>query len=329
MEQKLMTVTQVSRELGVSARMLRYYEKEGLIAPCRREGYAYRLYGPEAVGRLRQILLLRRLRLSLGEIKGILEDPTALEAIRVFEEKRKELHAEREALEAIGDLLGELVEALKSRCWLPAGPALLEDKGLTEKTAAFAPPNLLTQEERVKKMEKLKRTQEAAGLTDVRIVHLPAAAVAAARYVGPEPENHAGRMIAGFARENRLWDTGSTMRLYGFNSPSPPPEGGGYGYEFWLTIPEDMEVPPPLVKKRFPGGTYAAHCIQMGDFHEWARLSRWVEESPLYEAAGSGTPEDMFGGLEEHLNYYDLIRGMPEGEPEVSQVDLLLPVKPR
>lgn len=35
---KEMTVSQVSRSLGISTRMLRYYEKVGLISSFRREG---------------------------------------------------------------------------------------------------------------------------------------------------------------------------------------------------------------------------------------------------------------------------------------------------
>lgn len=329
MEQERMTVTQVSRLLGLSTRMLRYYEEQGLVESMRREGYAYRIYDREAVSRLRQVILLRKLRLPLRQIRQVVDDPTAQEAIRVFQEKLAEMDGELDALSAIRDTLAGLLDVLKSRYWMPAGRALLEDAQLAEMAQAFAPPNLQIQKERAKKMEDLDRAEETAKLQDVRIVHLPASAVAAAHYIGPDPEGRAGRMIADFARQSRIWETGSSVRLYGFNSPNPPPGGGEYGYAFWLTIPEDMEVPAPLEKKYFPGGAYAAHCIRMGDFHQWAWLARWVEESPEYEANGSGSPEDMFGGLEEHLNYYDHIRSTPEGEPEIPQLDLLIPVKPR
>lgn len=328
MDQPLVTITQVSRELGLSTRMLRYYESLGLVKSIRQPGYAYRLYDGEAVHRLRQILLLRRLRIPLRQIKRILEDASAIEAIQVFQEKIRELDGELDALGAIRDILRQLLSALQPRYWLPAGPVLLEDERLLEAVGSLRSENTRIREEQMKTMESLNRAEEnAAKLKDVRIVHLPAATVAAAHCMGPDPEDRAGAMIARFARENRLWETESTMRLYGFNHPSPPPEGGEYGYEFWLTIPEDMEVSAPLEKKRFPGGTYAAHCIQMGNFQEWAWLAQWVEESGEYTADGSGTPEDMFGGLEEHLNYYEHIQAAPEGEPEIPQLDLLLPVK--
>ena len=80
-----MTVTEVSRAYGVSARMLRHYEKLGLISSGRKEDYSYRVYRPEDIQRLRQILVLRKLRLSLKEIGSILNDPGPAAAISVFE----------------------------------------------------------------------------------------------------------------------------------------------------------------------------------------------------------------------------------------------------
>ena len=330
MEQELLTVTEVSRSLGLSTRILRHYEGLGLVESRRRDGYAYRVYDQEAVRRLRQIVILRKLRLPLKQIKRILDDSSAQTAIQVFQEKIAELDQEAGAYTVMRDILQELLQALKSRYWLPAGPVLLDDAQLLGLVESLPSPNLQLKEESAQKMEDLNRAEETAGkLKNVRIVHLPASTVAAAHYVGPDPEDHAGAMIAGFTREKKLWETGSSMRLYGFNHPNPPPEGGEYGYEFWVTIPDDMDVPAPLEKKHFPGGTYAAHCIQMGNFHEWQWLFGWAYESEEYEINGSGSPEDMYGCLEEHLNYFDHILATPEGEPACTQLDLLLPVKPR
>lgn len=38
--ENMLTVTDVSRSLGLSTRMLRYYEEQGLIESGRAEGYA-------------------------------------------------------------------------------------------------------------------------------------------------------------------------------------------------------------------------------------------------------------------------------------------------
>lgn len=177
--------------------------------------------------------------------------------------------------------------------------------------------------------EELKAAEQKKAMSDVRIVHLPAATVAAAHFIGDDPEDQAGKMISDFVRENRVWEKHPGLRLYGFNHPNPKDETGFHGYEFWVTIPEDMEVQPPLQKKHFPGGTYCAHMIQMGNFHEWAWLNEWLINSDEYDYCGSGDPENMYGSLEEHLNYHDHIRQTSSGEPETTQLDLLIPVKKR
>lgn len=321
---ELLTVTDVSRELGLSTRMLRYYEEQGLIGSSRVEGYAYRMYDDEAVRRLRQVIVLRRLRIPLREVKLILDDPSAQWAIFVFQQKLSEFDAELANIGAVRAVTEELLNTLKSRYWLPAADVLL-DEDISAALPSLANSYEL-EKERARKMENLNKAEENMKLTDVRIVHLPAATVAAARYFGPDPEDHAGRMIADFTREKKLWERGD-VRLYGFNSPNPPPEGGEYGYEFWVTIPDDMDVPEPLTKKHFKGGTYAAHAIKMGDFHEWQWLFKWAYESEEYEINGSESPADMYGCLEEHLNYHDHIQEAAEGEPEIPQLDLLIPVR--
>ncbi len=328
---ELMTVTEVSKEYGVSARMLRHYEKLGLLCSMRKEEYAYRVYSERDVARLRQILVLRKLRIPLKEIREILEDPGASAAIAVLERNLASLDQEAKALAAVRDILSQFLDALRVRMLLPAGEVLLSDNRLLELADSLSPSATQLQKERkqIEKEELTMAEQTRNAMNDVRIVHLPAATVAAAHVIDDDPEDKAGVMIADFARENRLWEKLPGLRLYGFNHPNPKDETGVHGYEFWVTIPEDLEVPPPLQKKYFPGGTYAAHMIQMGNFHEWAWLDQWVKTNGEYDYCGNGDPEVMYGSLEEHLNYHDHIQATPRGEPETTQLDLLIPVKKR
>ena len=321
----MLTVSEVSQTYGVSARMLRHYEKLGLMGSDRVEGYAYRVYRPEDIRRLRAILVLRKLRLSLKEIGAILNDPGPAEAVRVFEKNLKELDDELRALSAVRGAIQEFLNALRQRCALPAGEVILGDVRLLALADALSPSSTLIREERKSIMEDLKYAGR--DMKDIRIVRLPESFVAAAHAVGDAPEDRAGRMIAAFARSVRLWEKHPGLRLYGFNHPSPTDDTGRHGYEFWITIPEGMEVPPPLEKKHFAGGTYAAHMIRMGDFEEWGPFYEAVENSEEYAYCGSGDPEDMYGNLEEHLNYHDHIMETIEGEPQTQQLDLLIPVR--
>ena len=83
-----LTISQVSRMYGVTPRMLRHYEKLGLIRAKRREDYAYWVYDEEAVQRLQQIIILRKLRLSLKEIALLLGDPGQKESLWVLQDRK-------------------------------------------------------------------------------------------------------------------------------------------------------------------------------------------------------------------------------------------------
>lgn len=60
-----------ARRLGVSIKALRLYEQAGLVAPARTAA-GWRVYGPEDTARLADIVALRRVGLSVAEIKLLL-----------------------------------------------------------------------------------------------------------------------------------------------------------------------------------------------------------------------------------------------------------------
>jgi len=70
-----MKVGQLANHSGLTVRTLHHYDQIGLLTPSERTAAGYRLYGRDDVARLTQILLLRRLNLSLAEIGEILARP--------------------------------------------------------------------------------------------------------------------------------------------------------------------------------------------------------------------------------------------------------------
>jgi DNA-binding transcriptional MerR regulator len=69
------TVGEVAELSGVSVRTLHHYHEIGLLAPTVRSPAGYRLYSPEDLRRLRQILLYRELDFRLEEIADMLASP--------------------------------------------------------------------------------------------------------------------------------------------------------------------------------------------------------------------------------------------------------------
>jgi DNA-binding transcriptional MerR regulator len=87
---------EMSRKLGVTAKALRVYEREGLVTPVRGES-GWRVYGPVQVARLHQIIALKDLGLSLKNIKTMIGgDQSNLRAIlsmqhEALEEQRRKI----------------------------------------------------------------------------------------------------------------------------------------------------------------------------------------------------------------------------------------------
>ncbi len=323
-----MTISQVSKSFNISTRMLRYYEQAGLIESFRQNDYAYRVYDETAISRLQQILILRRLRVSIKQIKTLLFNPDAVTAIKVFQQNISELNEEIAALSTIRSILNRFVEALQKAADVQIHRLITQDDTLSAVIESLSLTSINFKED--KTMDRLKKAEESLSkLNDVRIIYLPPATVAAAHHIGDDPEQHAYRMMDAFVRDTNLCKIKPDIRHYGFNHPNPVDETQYHGYEIWVTIPEDMEVPPPLTKKQFAGGLYAAHMIAMGNFHEWEWLFEWVSKNERYEFAGDmQDQEHMCGLLDEHLNYVSHIH-LDSTEPEDLQIDLLMPVRER
>jgi DNA-binding transcriptional MerR regulator len=64
-------IGELSRRTGISVRMLRYYEEEGVLRPARRES-GYRDYGPAEEQLVRRIRMLSDAGLKLDAIRMLL-----------------------------------------------------------------------------------------------------------------------------------------------------------------------------------------------------------------------------------------------------------------
>ncbi|GGA48163.1 MerR family transcriptional regulator [Kroppenstedtia guangzhouensis] len=117
-DKDLFTISELSRELDISTRTIRYYEEIGLILP-QRSGKGTRYYTRGDRARLKLILRGKRFGFSLHEIKEMItlfdEDRTGRKQLRrtiqYGEEKIRELDARIEDLSR----LREEIQDLKTR----------------------------------------------------------------------------------------------------------------------------------------------------------------------------------------------------------------------
>ena len=69
-----MLIGELAKTLGVTAKTLRHYARIGLIPAPERSPGGYRSYSGAAVERARLVVGLRRLDLSLGAVRDLIED---------------------------------------------------------------------------------------------------------------------------------------------------------------------------------------------------------------------------------------------------------------
>jgi len=67
-----MLIGEVTRQSGIAAKTLRYYEDIGLLDPPERTASGYRRYRPDVLERLTFITSSQALGLTLGEIRSII-----------------------------------------------------------------------------------------------------------------------------------------------------------------------------------------------------------------------------------------------------------------
>lgn len=327
---ELQTISQVSKYFSISTRTLRYYEQIGLITPIKKEDFAYRVYDIETITRLRQIIILRKLRIPLKQIAEILQSADARIAIEAFERNLVEIEDEITALSTIRSVIKAFIEHLNLGSAIFALP---DDEGLLEIVDSLTVSKINFKEE--KSMEQLNEASEKLSKLedkDVRIVYLPPMTVAAAYASGEGCEGKAGDMITKFVQESGLLKIKPDARSFGFDCSKGAAVLGepSHVYEMWVSIPGDLEIPAPLVKRTFDGGLYAAHVLRAWDFEDWRLLREWVNASDKYDNDWGSprwiSPETVAGqGFEETLNFYNFVQ--KGGKMEDLQLDLLFPIK--
>jgi DNA-binding transcriptional MerR regulator len=70
---ELIKITELTNELGMTSRTLRYYEQIGLIRSERLPFEKYRYYDRENIERIKQILVLRKMQIPVKDIIRIYE----------------------------------------------------------------------------------------------------------------------------------------------------------------------------------------------------------------------------------------------------------------
>jgi len=109
----LIKIREVSLKYDISARALKYYEDMGLINSARSDDYAYRMYDAAAIQRLEQILILRKLNISIKDIKRIFDTAGSEIVLEVLGKKVDGIDEEVSLLHELREIILEFIKHIQ------------------------------------------------------------------------------------------------------------------------------------------------------------------------------------------------------------------------
>lgn len=111
----LTKIKDISNKYGVTARTLRYYEDMGLLISVRNEQYAYRMYDESSVKKIEQILILRKLNISIKDIQRIFNSPGSEVVLEVLGKKVKNIDEEVSLLQELKEIVLDFINDIENK----------------------------------------------------------------------------------------------------------------------------------------------------------------------------------------------------------------------
>jgi DNA-binding transcriptional MerR regulator len=108
----LIKITDLTQQLGLTSRSLRYYEQTGLIQSVRLQFAKYRFYDEENVERLRQIIVLRKMQIPIKDIIRIYESEDMSIVVQTFVDRMDAIDGEISALSEMKRLTNEFLQTM-------------------------------------------------------------------------------------------------------------------------------------------------------------------------------------------------------------------------
>ena len=102
-----MRIQELEKELNITRSNIRFYEKEGLINPPRKEN-GYREYSEDDIAKLKKIIIFRKLGITVADIKSIFDGTLSLQT--AIDNNIDRLHKEIEELNGAIEVCEQIKE---------------------------------------------------------------------------------------------------------------------------------------------------------------------------------------------------------------------------
>ena len=301
-------ITDAVKLFGVSSKTLRYYERVGLLEAKRANINNYRYYDESEVERIKQILILRKMQISIKDIIRIYENEDISTVVEVFVNRLTALDEEVGALSELRRITNDFLQTMIKNGIkkISALPLLYEemDKQLSEieehKPASFNELSMVS--------EKLTKPLEPA------IISLPVMRVIASRLKDNPQESD----TEGFWQwiQAQAISTGEPGRHERFEFQTDT------GDVIMQHIPDDFENESVYFDYTFYGGLFASVNVYLDEDlgQRFRSLIKSFDDNKFYEVDYTHNGQMRHPAMLENLI-------SPDNKREL--VALLVPVKKR
>jgi DNA-binding transcriptional MerR regulator len=275
---KLIKIHEVSVQYDITARALKYYEDMGLIKSTKSDDYAYRLYDENAIKRLEQILILRKLNIKIKDIQKIFHTESSEVVLKILGQKVTDIDDEVALLQELKEIVIEFIRQIEqfdfhndSDVKLLYEKAKEVERQLVNVDYGGNPSNIKRLVDVTEKLEKRP---------DVRIIQLPNCRMITSGNGDKATLKRFDKLWSGldakrkdrfFPRDFMWWDEERNASIW------------WYAIEDWVTETDTkgFEI------FDFEGGFYAAAICRQDDYIDGTRvyegIKAWVSEHDAFE----------------------------------------------
>jgi len=265
----VMKIRDIADQYDITARTLRYYEDMGLIRSIRSDEYAYRLYDQTAVKKIEQILILRKLNISIRDIQRIFQAPGSDVVLEVLQNKVSNIDDEIALLHDLKTIMTEFIRQIGEMDFCnDTDIRLLYEKAKEIET-------YLTKVDYVGKPSRIGRWLEAAEKLerepDILLVEMPPCRMVTSGPLSDEQElNRFNAMWMGLA--SRIADS-INPRDFMYHDAKRNQSVWMFLVEHWMSE-EDTDGYKII---SYPGGLFASALADSWEYSEYDRITKGIK----------------------------------------------------
>lgn len=265
----LIKIKEISDKYDITARTLRYYEDMELISSIRSDEYAYRLYDETNVKKIEQILILRKLNISIRDIQRIFNAPGSDVVLEVLGRKVQNIDDEIALLHEFKDIMMEFIRQIEKMDFCSDSDVkMLYDKAkeiethLTNVDYIGKPSNVGRLLEAVEKLEREP---------DILIIEVPPCRMVTS---GPLAED------IELNRFNEMWMRLGSRIADKINPRDFMYHDVEYNKSVWLYLIEDWMTEADTEGYKiitFSGGLFASAIADSWEYNEYDRINKGIK----------------------------------------------------